>query len=200
MRSQNSDHGDLEDIYRELHRHPELSFQEHNTAALVERELRGLGFDVIAGLGGTGVVGVLMNGDGPTVMLRADMDALPVDELTGLDYASVARGVDQEGRDVPVMHACGHDDGINSGFWSGSVPAAPVKGDSDAIGRSKRRTRLKSNYAGWKRRDVLAEDNIRATDSVIQSRAQHRCCACTEFLGWLKQDFQCSGPCVSFAR
>lgn len=109
VRSQYLDLGDLEDIYRELHRHPELSFQEHNTAALAQGELRSLGFDVIAGVGGTGVVGVLVNGDGPTVMLRADMDALPVDELTGLDYASLVRGVDLEGRDVPVMHACGHD-------------------------------------------------------------------------------------------
>ena len=99
----------LEDIYRDLHAHPELPFQEHRTAAIVESELRSLGFEVLTGIGGTGVVGVLVNGTGPTVLLRADMDALPVEENTGLDYASAVRGIDPEGRDVPVMHACGHD-------------------------------------------------------------------------------------------
>ncbi|TFC93238.1 MULTISPECIES: amidohydrolase [Cryobacterium] len=99
----------LDAIYRNLHRNPELSFQEHRTAALVETELRGLGYDVLTGIGGTGVVGILRNGAGPTVMVRADMDALPVQERTGLDYASDTRGTDQEGRELPVMHACGHD-------------------------------------------------------------------------------------------
>ena len=100
---------DLEDLYRWLHEHPELSFQEVSTAALVERELNALGFDVLTGVGRTGVVGVLANGAGPTVLLRADMDALPVEEQTGLPYASHVRATDHEGREVPVMHACGHD-------------------------------------------------------------------------------------------
>ena len=104
-----SDTTDLEQIYRTLHEKPELSFQEHATAALAAEELRGLGFEVLTGIGTTGVVGILRNGEGPTVLLRADMDALPVAEQTGLDYASTARGTDADGKDVPVMHACGHD-------------------------------------------------------------------------------------------
>lgn len=100
---------DLDAIYRDLHRHPELSFQEHRTAGIVAEALRGLGYEVTEGIGGTGVVGVLARGEGPTVMLRADMDGLPVEEETGLDYASTARGTDVAGADVPVMHACGHD-------------------------------------------------------------------------------------------
>lgn len=99
-----------EDLYRDLHRHPELSHQEHRTAAAVAERLAVAGFEVTTGVGGTGVVGVLRNGEGPTVLLRADMDALPVREETGLPYASTATaipiGADAE---VPVMHACGHD-------------------------------------------------------------------------------------------
>jgi amidohydrolase len=98
-----------EELYRDLHRHPELSHQEQRTAALVSERLRQSGFDVHAPVGGTGVVGVLANGDGPTVLLRADMDALPVPEATGLPYASTAIVVGPDGQDVPVMHACGHD-------------------------------------------------------------------------------------------
>ncbi|WP_338695258.1 amidohydrolase [Streptomyces sp. Q6] len=101
---------DLAAFYRDLHRHPELSLQETRTAGLLARRLRDAGCDeVVEGVGTTGVVGVLRNGEGPVVMLRADFDALPVEEKTGLPYASTERGVDQDGRDVPVMHACGHD-------------------------------------------------------------------------------------------
>ncbi|HEX7354435.1 MAG TPA: amidohydrolase [Mycobacteriales bacterium] len=99
----------LADVYRDLHVHPELSFQEHRTAALVADRLTTLGYEVTTGVGRTGVVGVLRNGEGPTALLRADMDALPVLEKTGLPYASTVRGVDPDGLDVPVMHACGHD-------------------------------------------------------------------------------------------
>ena len=97
------------DLYRDLHAHPELSFQETRTAGIVAERLAALGFEVTTGVGITGVVGVLANGDGPTVLLRADMDALPVEERTGLDYASRQRAVSDEGVDVAVMHACGHD-------------------------------------------------------------------------------------------
>ena len=100
---------DLEAVYKDLHRHPELSFEENRTAGIVADALTSLGLEVLTGIGRTGVVGVLRNGDGPTVLLRADMDALPVKEDTGLDYASEAHGTDSEGHDVPVMHACGHD-------------------------------------------------------------------------------------------
>ena len=99
----------LDELYRDLHSHPELSFDEHRTAAIVAERMRDAGLAVITGIAGTGVVAVLENGDGATVLLRADMDALPVLEDTGLGYASTARGVDPDGTDVPVMHACGHD-------------------------------------------------------------------------------------------
>jgi amidohydrolase len=91
---------DLADLYKDVHRHPELSMQEERTAALAAERLRSAGFEVATGVGKTGVVGLLQNGNGPTVMLRADMDALPVHEQTGLEYASETDG---------VMHACGHD-------------------------------------------------------------------------------------------
>jgi amidohydrolase len=100
---------DLEALYTDLHRHPELSFQETRTAGVVTRELAELGIEFEEGIGRTGVVAVIRNGDGPVIWLRADMDGLPVKEETGLPYASTARGVDPAGTDVPVMHACGHD-------------------------------------------------------------------------------------------
>jgi hippurate hydrolase len=100
---------ELAEVYRDLHRHPELSLQEFRTAGILENALRPLGFEVTAEVGGTGVVGVLRNGDGPVVMLRADIDALPVEEQTGLPYASTARAIDADGQEVPVAHACGHD-------------------------------------------------------------------------------------------
>ncbi|WP_411149667.1 amidohydrolase [Streptomyces sp. A30] len=90
----------LEDFYRDLHRHPELSLEEHRTAGKLAERLERAGYETADGIGGTGVVGVLRNGDGPVVLLRADMDALPVAEETGLPYASDTAG---------VMHACGHD-------------------------------------------------------------------------------------------
>src|SRR3954469_2781471 len=98
-----------EELYRDLHRHPELSHQEQRTAGLVADRLRGAGFDVHERVGGTGVVGVLRNGDGPAVLLRVDMDGLPVREATALPYASSAVATTPEGAEVPVMHACGHD-------------------------------------------------------------------------------------------
>ncbi|MFB8388018.1 amidohydrolase [Microbacterium sp. NPDC055910] len=100
---------DLEALYIDLHRHPELSFQETRTAGVIAQHLTELGLEFEEGVGRTGLVTVIRNGDGPVVWLRADMDALPVEEQTGLAYASTARGVDPAGLDVPVMHACGHD-------------------------------------------------------------------------------------------
>jgi amidohydrolase len=100
---------ELEKFYTDLHAHPELSMQETRTARLAADRLRAAGYDVTTGIGKTGVVGLLRNGDGPTVMLRADMDALPVKEATGLPYASTAMAADDAGKTVPVAHACGHD-------------------------------------------------------------------------------------------
>jgi amidohydrolase len=100
---------DLEALYKDIHSHPELSMQEKRTAGLVAERLKTAGYEVTEGVGRTGVVGLLKNGDGPTVMLRADMDALPVKEATGLPYASTVTATDADGNETPVMHACGHD-------------------------------------------------------------------------------------------
>jgi len=97
------------DLYLDLHQHPELSSQETQTAAKLAERLRGLGYEVTEHVGGTGVVAVLKNGAGPTVMLRTELDALPVEEKTGLAYASRVHTKNDSGQDVPVMHACGHD-------------------------------------------------------------------------------------------
>lgn len=100
---------DLEKLYTDIHSHPELSMQEKRTSEIAAKHLKTAGFDVTTGVGKTGVVGLLKNGDGPVVMLRADMDALPVKEATGLPYASTVTATDRTGKTVPVMHACGHD-------------------------------------------------------------------------------------------
>jgi amidohydrolase len=100
---------DLEAFYKDLHAHPELSMQEVRTAGLAAERLRAAGYEVTTGVGKTGVVGLLRNGDGPTIMLRADMDALPIEEATGLPYASKVKMKDREGNTVPVGHLCGHD-------------------------------------------------------------------------------------------
>ena len=100
---------ELEALYKDLHRHPELSMQETRTAKLAADALEALGYQVTRQVGVTGVVGVLRNGDGPTVMLRADMDALPMAENTGLPYASRAESVDEDGAKTAVAHSCGHD-------------------------------------------------------------------------------------------
>ena len=99
----------LESVYKNVHSHPELSMQETRTARIAADHLRAAGYEVTSGVGKTGVVGLLRNGDGPVVMLRADMDALPVQEATGLPYASKVTATDSTGKNVPVMHACGHD-------------------------------------------------------------------------------------------
>jgi hypothetical protein len=101
--------GILPDLEAFLHSHPELSMHEVRTAGLAADRLRNAGYEVTTGIGRTGVVAVLRNGDGPTVMLRADMDALPVEEATGLPYASKVTAADVEGKTVPVSHMCGHD-------------------------------------------------------------------------------------------
>ncbi len=106
-------------LYRELHQNPELSSQETRTAAKLAAGLRALGFEVTTGVGGTGFVGVLKNGAGPTVMLRTELDALPVTEGTGLPFASKVRVKDSTGAEVGVMHACGHD--LHMSAWMGAA-------------------------------------------------------------------------------
>lgn len=112
-----AEYADLEKLYKDLHTNPELSLQEVRTSARMARELLKLGFDVTTKFGATGVVGVLKNGKGPTILVRTDMDALPVTEATGRPYASKARARDRNGNEVGVMHACGHD--IHMTCWVG---------------------------------------------------------------------------------
>jgi hippurate hydrolase len=108
-----------EALYRDIHQHPELSSHETETSAKLATELRQLGYDVTSGVGGTGVVGILKNGAGPTVMLRTELDALPVAENTGLPFASTVHTKDAGGADVSVMHACGHD--LHMAAWIGTA-------------------------------------------------------------------------------
>ncbi|MDT8280430.1 MAG: amidohydrolase [Erythrobacter sp.] len=109
----------LVELYQDLHANPELSFQEFETAKKLAARARVLGFEVTEGVGKTGVVAVMKNGDGPTVMLRADMDGLPVIEQTGLPYASTRRAVPATGIETGVMHACGHD--THMAAWIGTA-------------------------------------------------------------------------------
>lgn len=104
----------FEEVYRQLHSSPELAFQEENTSAIAADHLKKLGFEVHTHIGGYGVAGILRNGDGPTVLLRADMDALPLEEKTGLPYASDKIVKDKDGVKRPAMHACGHDTHVTS--------------------------------------------------------------------------------------
>jgi amidohydrolase len=113
------DYEHLEKLYKHLHSHPELSRHEENTSARLAAELKELGFEVTEKVGGFGVVAVLKNGKGPTVLVRTDMDALPVEEQTGLPYASKVRTRDKNGNDVGVMHACGHD--MHMTCWVGTA-------------------------------------------------------------------------------
>ncbi len=112
---------DLLALYRDLHSHPELSFQEVQTAAKLAAIARKLGFEVTEKVGQTGVVAVMRNGPGPVLMIRADMDALPVEERTGLPFASTVRARTRDGIDSPVMHACGHD--THMAAWIGTATA-----------------------------------------------------------------------------
>lgn len=138
------------DLYKDLHAHPELSFQESRTAAIAAAKLREFGYEVIEGIGRTGVVGILRNGDGKTVLARADMDALPVRENTGLEYASTETATDAAGNTVAVSHACGHDMHVTcllgaaellangKDSWSGNMialfqPAEEVAGGAQAM-------------------------------------------------------------------
>ena len=137
---------DIEALYKDLHAHPELSMQETRTAGIAAEKLRAAGYEVTTGVGRTGVVGLLRNGDGPTIMLRADMDALPIAEETGLDYASKVTATDSEGNAVPVGHMCGHDIHVawlvgaasllaqQRDAWKGTVMAVFQPGEETAQG------------------------------------------------------------------
>jgi amidohydrolase len=112
-------YSDIESLYIDLHRNPELGFQETKTAATLVARMKALGFEVTPGVGGTGLVAVLKNGSGPTVMLRTELDALPIKEKTGLPFASTVMAKTAGGLTVPVMHACGHD--LHMAAWAGTA-------------------------------------------------------------------------------
>ncbi|HEV3145641.1 MAG TPA: amidohydrolase [Gemmataceae bacterium] len=116
-----AEYSSLEKLYKQIHSHPELSYQEEQTSARLAKEMKDLGFDVTTNIGGHGIVCILKNGTGPTVMIRTDMDALPVTEQTGRPYASKVRGRNQVGAEVGVMHACGHD--MHMTCWIGTARA-----------------------------------------------------------------------------
>jgi amidohydrolase len=136
----------LEAVYKDLHANPELSMQEHRTSGIAAAWLGELGYEVTEGVGGTGVVGLLRNGDGATVLLRADMDALPIKESTGLPYASGQTGTDRFGQSTSIAHACGHDMHVawmmgatrilaeNREGWRGTVMAVFQPGEETAQG------------------------------------------------------------------
>lgn len=136
---------EMHDLYRHLHANPELSMQEHRTAALIQAELERAGLETFV-CGGTGVVGVLRNGEGPVVAFRADTDGLPIREDTGVPYASTATGTLDDGTEVPVMHGCGHDTHAatlltaakvlagSTDRWSGTVVLILQPGEETAAG------------------------------------------------------------------
>ena len=165
-----SDSVELAELYRDLHQHPELSFAEVRTASIVADRLRDMGFDTTERVGRTGVVGVLRNGPGPTALMRADMDGLPMLERTGLPYASAARGVDRAGNDVPVAHSCGHDvhvacllgalQGLSGerSSWSGTVLA--VFQPAEEIGQGAQAMLDDGLYERFGRPDVVLGQHV----------------------------------------
>ena len=123
----------LAPLFLDFHQHPEMGFLEKRTAGIMAAELRKAGLEVTEGVGKTGVVGILKNGKGPLILIRADMDGLPVQEKSGLAYASKDKQVGEDGKEYPVMHACGHDTHITAmiatarrlaatkGAWKGTL-------------------------------------------------------------------------------
>ena len=142
-------YADAHTLYLDLHQNPELSFHETQTAAKLAQQLSALGYEVTEHVGGTGVVALLKNGEGPIIMLRTELDALPVEEKTGLAYASKAHSQDTPGHDVSVMHACGHDVHIASlvgtatimahskNTWHGTLMLIGQPGEEAIIGAKK---------------------------------------------------------------
>ncbi|MGB8407272.1 MAG: amidohydrolase [Mycobacterium sp.] len=178
-----------EDLYRDLHQHPELSNHEHRTAKLVSDKLNEFGYQVHDNIGGTGVVGILRNGDGPAVLMRADMDALPVAEATGLAYASTVRGTDAAGKDVPVMHACGHDTHVTCLLGAAALLAAGQEHwRGTAIALFQPAEEVGGGAAG-----MVADGLADVVGKVDIALAQHVGAAPAGFVG------TCSGPMLSAA-
>ena len=143
-------------LYLDLHRNPELSLHEEQTAAKIADQLRRLAFDVTTGIGGTGVVGVLRNGAGPTVMIRAELDALPVPEKTALPYASHVTTTDNRGIEVPVAHACGHDLHMSIGI-----------GTATLLAQNKDRWRGTFNYVAQPAEEIFVGANAMLRDGLF---------------------------------
>jgi amidohydrolase len=157
-------------VFRDLHEHPELSFQEVRTASIFAESLRTSGFEVTENVGVTGVVGVLLNGDGPAVMLRADMDGLPVLEETTLPYRSRATQLDPDGIEVAVMHACGHDMHVtalaaaadvlanSTGQWSGTLVV--VGQPAEELARGARAMLADGLFTRFPRPDIVLGQHV----------------------------------------
>jgi hippurate hydrolase len=175
-------------MFLDFHRNPELSFKEARTAKIIARELRSAGATVTEGVGRTGVVGVMRNGGGPTVLIRADMDGLPVEEKSGVPYSSAVRQVGVDGKEWPVMHACGHDVHITSLIgtahrlaamkdrWRGTIvfigqPAEEKVGGAKAMIADGLYTRFpKPDYAlAFHVNSGMATGTISAADSLMYS-------------------------------
>ena len=180
----------LEPLFVHFHKNPELSFLETATAKRMAEELRAVGMEVTENVGGTGVVGMMRNGDGPLILLRADMDGLPVVEKSGLDYASTATQIGQDGQEYPVMHACGHDVHITSMIgtarrlaamkdqWSGTImfvvqPAEERVGGAKAMIADGLYERFgKPDYAlAFHVASVLPTGKVSASESIQYSSA-----------------------------
>ena len=141
----------LAPLFVDFHQNPELSFLENRTAAKMAAELKAAGLEVTTGVGKTGVVGILRNGDGPLILLRADMDALPVEEKSGLAYASKAKQIGEDGKEYSVMHACGHDTHITS-----------------MVGTARRLAAMKDQWSGTLMFIVQpAEEGVRGAKAMI---------------------------------
>lgn len=177
-------------LFLDFHQHPELSFKENRTAKIVAKELRAAGATVTEGVGGTGVVGIMRNGAGPTVLVRADMDGLPLEEKSGVPYASHVRQVGVDGKEMPVMHACGHDVHITSLIgtahqlaamkdrWKGTVifigqPAEERVGGAKAMLADGLYTRFpKPDYAlGFHVNSGMRTGTVSASDALMYSSA-----------------------------
>ena len=135
----------VEKLYVELHRAPELAFQEQHTAATLAARLQALGYDVTTGVGGTGIVAILKNGPGPVVMLRTELDALPIEEQTGLPFASTAKAKNAAGETVPVAHMCGHD-----------LHMAALVGTAEVMARNRPRWRGTLMLVGQPAEEIVA--------------------------------------------
>jgi hippurate hydrolase len=159
-----ADYPRLDALYKDIHEHPEIAFQEVKTAAKLAEQMRALGFEVTEKVGKTGLVAIYKNGDGPTIMVRTELDGLPMQEKTGLAYASHDKTV-WNGRETFVAHSCGHD--IHMASWVGTArtfgrPQGQVEGHADVHRPARRRDGIgRQGDAGGRRVHALPETRFR---------------------------------------